>query len=230
MEPTVTITGHTVGLPVFEGAFIGEAKFRITGTVQEGKVEGSVFWVLHGTQLRIQKLSVEIEIPDGDVTNPDYKSAVPFKKLRQALSDSLFAEDGRLLSTPALLQSHGAKPSSQREALFLKEQSERAARVARTLTVARPKRGRGAKNDDHWWWVAHNYDVGKRTTGTPILYLVEQFNAEEMPLSYHQVKGQVEQATRAGFIGRPSGKGHTDRELTQKFYDYAAQREKEEED
>jgi len=229
VEPTVAITGHTIGFPVHQEGFFGEAGFRVDGTIEKGTVEGSVFWVLHGTQLRIQELRVQISFPDGDVTNPDYKSAVPFKALRKALSDSLFANDGQLLSTPALLHSHAAQPSTEKEAGFLREQAERAARVARTITISRPKRGPGAKNDEHWWWVAHNYDVGGRTTGAPILYLVEQFEAEEMDLTYEQVKGQVEQATRAGFITRPSGKGYTDRELTQKFYDLIAKREGEEE-
>lgn len=226
MEPTVEITGHALSNLVLSDAFAGEAKFRVKGTV-DGRVEGSVFWVLEGTQLRIQGLSVEIEIPEG-VTNPDYKSAVPFRKLRQALGESLFSEDGRLLSTAALLRHIGAKASSEEEATFLKEQAERAARVAQTVTVARPKRGPGAKNDEHWWWVAHNYDVGARTTGAPIKYLVAAFKAEDMALGYNEVKGQVEQATRAGFIGRPSGKGHMDRKLTQKFYDYIEKRKKEE--
>ena len=229
MEPKVTIEGHIQG-KTYKDAFNGKAKFKVEGVLEGGEVVGEMLWVLQGTQLRIQAIQVLVEIQDGNITSTDYKTAIPFKKLRHALTESLFSNDGRLLNVAALHSDLGAKPSSEEEALWLKEEAERAKEAAK-LHPARPKRGPGAKNDEHWAWVASRYEYFSRAGGAPIKRLVQELvEKEEMDLTYEQMKGQVEQATRREFLTRPSGKGHTDRQLGPAYLKYMDQRRKEEEE
>jgi hypothetical protein len=126
---------------------------------------------------------------------------IPLGEVRAYLRQT-FVEHSYLMSFSALLDHHGARPSSDQERVFIKEQARRAQRASDVLKASKPRRGPGANNDEHWASIAELYLYCVRVYGQKAIegMLAELENREELFWSRSTVKTYARRARELGWL------------------------------